>query len=111
MGKEAKPAIPKRACLHLMSGVWEEKNFGHTLAVSRGRSFSSLAYFSCIDSEGWISCSTESFSAVPSAVSRFSIIIKPVGPRSSMFLQGRDVKYHGTALEEGSIGGGAPGQF
>ena len=74
-----------------------------------GRSLVGL--LSCIDSEGWISCSTESFSAVPSAVSRFCIIIKPVEPIISMFLQGRDVKYRGTALEEGSIGGGALGQF
>ena len=74
-----------------------------------GRSLVGL--LSCIDFEGWISCSTESFLAVPSAASRSSIIIKPVGPISSMFLQGRDVKYQGTALEEGSTGGGAPGQF
>ena len=68
-----------------------------------------VGLLSCIDSEGWISCSTESFLAVPSAASRFCIIIKPLEPRSSMFLQGSDVKYQGTALKEGSIGEGAPG--
>ena len=68
-----------------------------------------VGLLSCIDSEGWISCSTESFLAVPSAASRFSIIIKPLEPSSSMFLQGRDVKYQGTAPKEGSIGEGAPG--
>ena len=68
-----------------------------------------VGLLSCIDSEGWISCSTESFSSVPSVVSRFSIIMKPLEPRSGMFLRGRDVKYQGTALKEGSIGDRAPG--
>ena len=111
MGEEAKPAISKRACMYLMYGVWGKKNFDHTLAVSRGRSILRWPSFPCVDSEGWISCSTESFLAVPSAVSRFSIIIKPVGPTSSMFLRGRDIKYRGTDPEEGSIGDRVPGQF
>ena len=55
------------------------------------------------DSEGWISYSTESFLAVPSAARRFSIIIKPVETRNSTFLHGRYAKCQGTALEEGSI--------
>ena len=74
-----------------------------------GRSVVGL--LSQLDSEGWISCSTESFLAVPSAIRRFFIIIKPFEPISSVFLQVNDVKCLGAALEEGSISDGALEQF
>ena len=64
-----------------------------------------------LDSEGWISCSTESFSAVPSAVCRFCIIMKPVEAIRSVLLQGNDAKCHGTALEEGTLVGRFIGYF
>ena len=91
------PAILKRACLYLMYVVWGGKNFDHTLAVSRGWSILRWPSFPCVDSERWISCSTESFEAVPSAARRFLIITKPVETISSIFLQDRDVKCQGTA--------------
>ena len=64
-----------------------------------------VGLLSLLDSEGWISCSTESFLAVPSAFCRFCIIIKPLEAISSVLLQGNDAKCHGTALEEGSLVG------
>ena len=84
----------------------ERKKFDHYFIVSRGRSFFSWPSF-LLDSEGWISCSTESFLAIPSVFRRFCMIIKPVEPNSRVFLRGNDVKCHDTALEKGSISDGA----
>ena len=64
-----------------------------------------VGILSLLDSEGWISCSTESFLAVPSNSRRFCIIMKPLEAISSIFLQGNDAKCHSTAPEEGSIVG------
>ena len=102
MRNEATPAISRLVCLYLMSGVWGKENFDHTLAVSRGRSILRWPSVPCVDSERWISCSTESFEAVPSAARHFSIISKPVETISSIFLQDRDVKCQGTATAEAS---------
>ena len=102
MGKEAEPAISKHAWLYWMSGVWGKKNFDNWLAVSRGRSFCSCPLV-CIDSERWISCSTESTLAVPSADSRFFIIIKPLETIKSILLQRNDVKCQGNAQKKGPL--------